>query len=253
MTGIARILEAISQRAPIHQPALVLVAHPDDEVLGLSVLLARFTNLTLVHATDGAAGGNGKERRRELDAALAALGITAKRRNRLDLPDGTLAANMSLLLDRLTPMWDEHEVIVTHAFEGGHPDHDCCAAAVNTLRLTATDKVTLEFPIYALGADGPVTNRFIYPPAHWIDIPLNEVEADAKGRALAQFVSQAHVVKLFDHTREAIGSADVFDPVRHRPAWQVLFARGDQAAADAWLDAVAPAISQLVSAGRKAP
>lgn len=253
MTSVACIFEAISKRSSIQQSALVLVAHPDDEVLGLSVLLARFTDLTLVHATDGAAGGDGDHRRQELDAALAALGITAKRRIQLDLPDGELAANMGQLLNRLAPMWSEHEVIVTHAFEGGHPDHDCCAAAVNTLCLAASDKVTFEFPIYALGPKGPVTNRFIRPSAQWIDIALNEVEANAKEQALSQFVSQAHVVKLFDHAREAIGSVDVFDPIRHRPASQVLFAAGDQAASVAWRDAVRPAISQLLSTVSEAP
>lgn len=119
MAGFTHILDAVRKRAPIHQPALVLVAHPDDEVLGLSVLLFRFIDLTLVHATDGVAGGDRDQRLDELDAALKALGVNVQRHVHLDLPDGQLAANLAQFIDRLSAIWEDHEMMVTHAYEGG--------------------------------------------------------------------------------------------------------------------------------------
>lgn len=247
MTSLAQVLDAVSERAPIAQTALVLVAHPDDEVLGLSVLLSRFTDLTLIHATDGAAGGDRNERLGELDAALTALGVNLQRHVLFDLPDGQLTANLAQLIDRLSAIWDDYEVIVTHAYEGGHPDHDCCAVAVNTLRRAVSDKPTLAFPIYARGPDGVAKNRFVRKPAHAIDIVLTATERDEKRRALAEFVSQAHVVAAFAVTSEAIGSADVFDPSIVRNADDVLFSRGDQSVCDAWHDAVMAGLMQFSS------
>ena len=245
MTNLKQLLEAVRNRAPIHQPALVLVAHPDDEVLGMSVLLSRFTDLTLVHATDGSAGGDRDTRMGELDAALAALGVNVMRRVQLDLPDGQLAANLAQFIDRLSAIWDDNEVIVTHAYEGGHPDHDCCAVAVNTLRRAVSDKPTLAFPIYALGAEGIAKNRFVRRPAHAIDIVLSAAERDQKRRALAEFVSQAHVVEAFDLTCEAIGSADIFDPSIVRDASEVLFSRGDLSVCEGWHQAVMAGLMQF--------
>lgn len=252
MTSVGQVLDAIRGRISIDQPAMVLVAHPDDEVLGLSVLLSRFTDLTLVHATDGAAGGNPDERQDELGAALKALGVNVRRHVKLDLPDGRLTANLAQFLDRLSAIWDDHELIVTHAYEGGHPDHDCCAVAVNTLRHAISDKLTLAFPIYALGAEGVAKNRFIREPAYGIDVALSATERDAKRRALAEFVSQAHVVAAFDLNSEAVGSADVFDPSIVRDASGVLFARGDQSVCNAWHDTVVAGLMQF-SAESKQP
>ena len=245
MTSVAQVLDAVRRRTSLPQPAMVLVAHPDDEVLGLSVLLSRFTDLTLVHATDGAAGGDRDQRLDELQAALKALGVNVQRHVQLDLPDGQLAANLTQLMDRLSGIWDDHELIVTHAYEGGHPDHDCCAVAVNTLRRAVSDKPCLAFPIYALGPAGIVKNRFVHKPAEAIDIALTATEKDGKRRALAEFVSQAHVVSAFDLTSEAIGSADVFAPSIVRNASDVLFSRGDQSVCNAWHDAMMAGILQL--------
>ncbi len=248
MMNAAHFLQIIKEREPVYQPAMVLVAHPDDEVLGLSMPLSRFTDLTLVHATDGAAGGDRDVRARELDEALATLNVNVQRRVQLDLPDGALTANLALLINRLSQMWDNHEVIVTHAYEGGHPDHDCCAVAVNTLRLSASDKPALAFPIYALGPDGVVKNRFVHEPANVVEIALTASEADKKGLALAEFVSQANVVNMFDLTCEAIGTAELFDPSIIRPASEVLFARGEQSISNAWHDAVIASLARI-SAG----
>lgn len=88
-------------------------------------------------------------------------------------------------------------------------------------------------------------NQFVRKPAEAIDIALTATERREKRRALAEFVSQAHVVAAFVLTSEAVGSADVFDPSIVRNASDVLFSRGDQSVCDAWHDAVMAGLLQF--------
>ena len=81
------MIDALLSRAPIDEPCAVLVAHPDDETLGVGSVLRRLRHLTLIHLTDGAphemhdaqrAGFGTREqysaaRRHELDSAMQAL------------------------------------------------------------------------------------------------------------------------------------------------------------------------------------
>src|ERR1044071_4721885 len=95
-----RILAMLAARQRVTERVLIVAAHPDDETIGCGAQLWRFDDLLLVHVTDGAPR-DGKDaaqygfasvadyaaaRRRELDAALAAGEVTARRMH-LDLPD----------------------------------------------------------------------------------------------------------------------------------------------------------------------
>ncbi len=87
--------------------ALVVVPHPDDEVLGcgglLTQLAARGTRLHLVFVSDGAgapgAADSGpaaaRQRQHECAAALVALGLGACTRHFLNLPDGQLDQHLA--------------------------------------------------------------------------------------------------------------------------------------------------------------
>jgi N-acetylglucosamine malate deacetylase 2 len=73
-------------------------------------------------------------RRQELLAALRLAGIEATRTVQLGMPDQEasfrlveLAAALAAKFSALRP-----EVVMTHAYEGGHPDHDATAFAVHT-------------------------------------------------------------------------------------------------------------------------
>lgn len=128
-------------RDPLRAPVLALAAHPDDEVLGAGGMLAfharRGDAVTVVHATDGAKGDPGARsddiraaRRREGEAALAALGLAAPRR--WDLPDGELPEHRDELVRRLRALFAELRPQTLYSFWFGeaHRDHRALADAV---------------------------------------------------------------------------------------------------------------------------
>ena len=165
-------LEALRAGAPITAPAVAVVAHPDDEVVGFGLRLAALQNLTLAHATDGAPEDMGDARRAgfatreayaharagELDACLAALGA-APRRLALGVQDQTAVFHLAEMVAALQEPLAGAALVLTHAYEGGHPDHDACAFAVQLAceRLAAEGRpapVRLAFAEYHTDAAG---------------------------------------------------------------------------------------------------
>jgi LmbE family N-acetylglucosaminyl deacetylase len=125
----------------------VVVAHPDDEVIGAGSRLPFLREANFICVTDGAprnlqdtaaAGFESRNdyaraRQEELHAALALAGIgpgqtwqlgLVDQEASLNLVDATLA--LLKLFQRLQPGW-----VITHPYEGGHPDHDATAFAVH--------------------------------------------------------------------------------------------------------------------------
>jgi LmbE family N-acetylglucosaminyl deacetylase len=135
---------------PLPAHALVIGAHPDDEVIGAGALLARLPDAAVVHVTDGAprnesdaraAGFAGwaqyaAARRREAEAALALAGLTAERLTSLGIADQQATHNLALVAEGIAARLRDgaFAVVITHAYEGGHPDHDATAFAVHAAR-----------------------------------------------------------------------------------------------------------------------
>src|SRR5688500_11147741 len=126
---------------------VVVVAHPDDEAIGVGARLKSLPDALIVHVTDGAprdpiyAQKKGfatreeyaRARQDELLAALTLVGVGPDRTRCLNVVDGEaterlveLAYAMADLLDEVRP-----EVVLTHPYEGGHTDHDATAFAVH--------------------------------------------------------------------------------------------------------------------------
>ena len=126
--------------------ALLVVAHPDDETLGAGARLHRFADLHILHLTDGAprdprfarrAGLEGAAeyaavRRRELGAAMAIAGVPEDRLHALGAVDQDAAYELVRLTRAIADFVDmlRPEVVLTHPYEGGHPDHDAAAFVV---------------------------------------------------------------------------------------------------------------------------
>ncbi len=126
---------------------VAVVAHADDETIGLGAQLPRMPGIRIVHVTDGAprnlvdarrkgfatAEEYAAARRRELEAAAALAGVPRIRLISLGVADQDAAFNLVPLARRIAELIEREgfEVVLTHAYEGGHPDHDATAFAAN--------------------------------------------------------------------------------------------------------------------------
>ena len=148
-------------------------------------------------------------RRSELHAALAIAGVGSSSLVTMDLPDQEVARNLTDAAHRMAEIFEalDTHVAVTHAYEGGHPDHDATAFVVHAARELVVRRgrslTLLEMPYYR--SDGPRTalQSFIpEPDSSVVVIPLTPPEQDLKQRMLAAHNSQAAIVSQFDTGRE---------------------------------------------------
>ncbi len=238
-TVLARVAAHWNAQEPL-PGALVVLAHPDDEVLALGARLERFAESVLLCVTDGApsdgedARAHGFEtlpayreaRRAELDAALALAAVPGERARTLLLEEdgmravedkGAMASlvqitrQLRLEIERFRP-----EVLVTHPYEGGHPDHDSCAFAVHaTVRLLRIPRppVIVEAPSYFNGEHGMVTSSFLPKPAssQLIVCELSPEEQARKQARLDCFRSQQSILANFGVERELFRIAPIYD------------------------------------------
>ena len=130
----------------------VIVAHPADEVVGAGCLISKLVDVTILHVTDGAPrdmhdakAAGFKERSKyaqaRRDECLAALAIAQVPKDRVvefAIPDHSAAQCLTDLTKKIATFLQqcEADIVVTHPYEGGHPDHDATAFATHAaLRL----------------------------------------------------------------------------------------------------------------------
>jgi LmbE family N-acetylglucosaminyl deacetylase len=212
---------------------LMVVAHPDDEVIGLGGHFARLPELRIVHVTDGAprdlrdARAHGFEearayalaRRKETHAALHLSGIAPENLLSLDLPDQEAVLHLPWLSQRLAAIISEvrPRFVLTHPYEGGHPDHDATAFAVHAARAAlgpsrVPDLAVVEMAFYHLTAQATDYQRFLRDPARpEAKITLDPASAARKQRLMACFPSQAPTLAGFRTDIERFREAPAYD------------------------------------------
>ena len=261
-------LEALRAGAPITAPAVAVVAHPDDEVVGFGLRLAALQNLTLAHATDGAPEDMSDARRAgfptreayaharagELDACLAALGA-APRRLALGVQDQTAVFHLAEMVAALQEPLAGAALVLTHAYEGGHPDHDACAFAVQLAceRLAAEGRpapVRLEFAEYHKDAAGRLAFGFWPDPASPAVSPEAGPELVArKAAAMARHRSQGRITTWFDPAAEVYRAAPVYDFTGPPPSGAAIYDDWGWAITSArWRTVAAAALAELRTA-----
>jgi LmbE family N-acetylglucosaminyl deacetylase len=223
------ILAALAERRRVADRVMIVMAHPDDETLGLGAQLCRFDDALLVHATDGAprdgedARNHGfatpadyaAARRRELATALCAGDAGGVRTLCLGLPDKEAMTYLPGLTRRIGELLraENPAAVFTHAYEGGHPDHDGVAFAVHAaFRPLHGHPPILEFPLYHRAAGLMVTGRFpgLLPRGEWM-FELDDGDMARKRAMLDCFVTQRWLFEPFDLSIERLRRAPEYD------------------------------------------
>jgi LmbE family N-acetylglucosaminyl deacetylase len=206
---------------------LILMAHPDDEVIGAGVRLRWLEeNTTIVLVTDGApadmrdalqAGFRSAEhyadaRRHELFAALRLVGVSEQQTSQLGFKDQAVVQHIPALTEQVTAMLTRHrpELVLTHPYEGGHPDHDAIALACS---IAAEQRNTPRFEMtsYHLGPEGLHSGDFL--PSNMLRrfLSLTPEERAFKQKLFNCFRTQQHVLRWFRTDVEAFRVAPEYD------------------------------------------
>jgi N-acetylglucosamine malate deacetylase 2 len=211
---LQRLADAVAE-----DRVLVVAAHPDDETIGAGGLLCRARDPWVVHVTDGVphdprlrfgplghdAEAYGRARRAELEGALDLAGVPASSRLRIGLVDQEVALSLDEAMralraafERVAPVW-----IVTHPYEGGHPDHDAtafaCRAALATCGL---DALLVEMTSYHARGGRLVAGEFLGERGPVVTVEHDAALRDRKRAMLDCHVSQREVLAPFGVERE---------------------------------------------------
>jgi LmbE family N-acetylglucosaminyl deacetylase len=209
-------------------PVLIVAAHPDDEVIGLGGHLRFLKKPVIVHTTDGAPRAlpnrqnYGLLRRAELERAVALAGISSDRLRTFGAVDQEsiavvqeLCAFLMRLIVEIRP-----DVVVTHPYEGGHPDHDTAAfsVALALKRLGAQDAPIIEFASYHNGNPmGLATMRageFLQNSSEIETVTLSVESCARKAEMLRCFESQQDMLINFPVGVERFRYAPSYDFTR---------------------------------------
>jgi LmbE family N-acetylglucosaminyl deacetylase len=216
--------------------ALVIAAHPDDETIGAGARLAAMGGTcSIIHLTDGAPADRryfpevaknwtraeyARRRRAEARNALAIAGIGEERARWLGLRDQEIPFEMASAAETVAEAicMRPPELIVTHAYEGGHPDHDGAAlvvhAAVALARARGVAPIALaEMTGYHDRSGMTVRGEFL-PGATGgpeITLELTDDERRVKRSMFAAYVTQQAVLAQFRGTAERFRTAPAYD------------------------------------------
>jgi N-acetylglucosamine malate deacetylase 2 len=204
---------------------LIFVAHPDDETLACGGLLQRMDASLIVFATDGAPAYYGFERKfhslkeysdaRFQEAARVVALLPNCSFQRLTRPDASYFVDQQLFHD-LRPALNSlckiarafsPDALLSHAYEGGHIDHDACSFIASHAAAALSLK-HFEFPLYSVDANG----KSIYQqfrdagpaPMEW---RLTETETACKEKMLAEYKTQHGIASVFQFATEQLRDA----------------------------------------------
>jgi LmbE family N-acetylglucosaminyl deacetylase len=202
---------------PFGASILVLVPHPDDEVVACAAAIGRAraagSNIALLYLTHGCIeaaamwpwdrhryGAAVARRRAEGERVAAELGVaiagqTDRPARHLwrELPAAEAEVRAAVAAVRADQIW-------TPAYEGGNPDHD--GANAIAARLAAEGLSVLEFAEYNLAGGRPRAHAFPDPNGRETVLALTPAERDAKRRLLGLYASETSNLNYVRPDRE---------------------------------------------------
>jgi N-acetylglucosamine malate deacetylase 2 len=196
---------------------LIVVAHPDDESIGCGFLLQRHKAVHVVFCTDGAPISPavwfdlkiatrqkyGRIRTSEAVAALKTSGANAES-TFLHAQDGLMHRSLGTVYDhlkRVVNRW-RPDFLLTHAYEGGHPDHDCCSFIIKGISCLYSIEAW-EMPLYFKKGRELVTQQFLYPSPDTIQVGATVREIAVKERMFRNHTTQMRLgsLSMFDYSK----------------------------------------------------
>lgn len=242
----------------------VLAAHPDDEIIGASALLSLCPGPVVIFLTDGAPldrrlwppGWRGSReeyaqlRQAEARHALAQFGIPNSSIFWLRGIDQEAVLQVPVLASRLTQVLAKHDLdaLVTHSYEGGHPDHDAAAliarVAVSQLQPDKSLEL-LEMTSYHARDSECVTGEFLNSdPQSEMVFELSHSQREQKRKAFRAYKSQSLVLGGFPVDREKFRLAPEYDFLELPHSGELWYERMRWMTGRRWRALAAQALSQ---------
>lgn len=223
--------EAPSSRLP---RVLFVTGHPDDEAIGAGALLRRLgPRASLVCLTDGAprdlrdahdAGfanreEYARERRREFESVRGFSGMDQSNCHRLEFVDQEATLHLVAITQMLATIFAESrpDLLITHPYEGGHPDHDAAAfATFSAAHLVAGSGAAIpiaEFTSYNAGpvGEGWSTDFLPHPGIDPKRVMLSNEDRTFKRRLMECYSSQRWILHAFPCEYESLRVAPRYD------------------------------------------
>jgi LmbE family N-acetylglucosaminyl deacetylase len=261
MSGRAQaIMRDLKARGLVDAPVALVVAHPDDETIGLGPLLKLLRGAHAIHLTNGArrdlrgvhAAGYlsrldlAQARAVELARALDLAEIPRERRHAFPIGDQQAFRHLPCIAAALGAYFQTRaiEAVFTHPYEGGHLDHDACACAVALACKRMEHRglrppVVMEMAFYHESEHGLVTQRFMEESDGDVLIAFNQTESLVRDEMLAAHASQTAILGLFREPLTRLRLAPDYDFRRPPNRGHIFYHRFIENVTPAdWLEAV---------------
>ena len=223
---------------PLLGKTLVLVAHPDDELVICGALMQQMERATVVFATDGAPrpesfwrqyGSREAYSQLRREEAKRALGFAKAEPVFLTdhveggIADQELFRNLPAAIAALEEIVAETrpQSILAPDYEGGHPDHD--AACFIACCVGQRHKIPVwESPIYYRRADGTgVVQAFPQQSGREINLRYEGQALETKIRMFRAYKSQGPILEAFQPERESFRPMVEYDFARPPLPWKL--------------------------------
>ena len=256
------------------ESVMLIAAHPDDEIVGAGVAMASLPGLKVVHVTNGVpddpryaswAGFNtpaayGMARESEARQALDRLGLAQTALLRLGFVDQQLSLQLLPLTRKLVGLIREHQpdLVITHPYEGGHPDHDAvCFACHHALWLLEQNQEAvpwlIEMTSYFSRNGDRVVGEFAQGTTGVLTLLLSEADRSFKAALYGCFQTQKDLLSTFQLHVERFRKAPRYEFKQLPNVPEILYDRYDLGTtSEQWLELSRSANASLAAEASRA-